>query len=272
MQSSIDRDLFEEQRLGLAPIGAALIWAAIAILSVLWAPSAVAQNSSNAASTSGYFGLFPNVNAAVPQAIAFSTDERNLRFVLDRSQPRVVLLRFEGDDEVWALTSHWGARGDEFLRNDVGEVMVRITNLGGVTMYGPLGSDGAMAAKTGKARVLGVPTSPEGTLQLTVERALGWFARFGHRSIRVEATGTLAPSLVSEALQRAAKAMSLAPRGFFGQPQRRVRLVRVVRSQSAPSVSWQNSILTLGVVPGAGYAGRPSSAAVLAALSRPQKR
>jgi hypothetical protein len=232
--------------------------------------SAQAQSSSSAASTSGYYGLFPDVNAAAPQAIAFATEERNLRFVLDRSQPRIVLLRFEGDDEVWALTSHWGPRGDEFLRNDIGDVMVRITNLGGVTMYGPLGNDGGMAAKTGRARAFSAPVSSEGTLQQTVERALGWFRRFGHRNIRVEAAGNLAPSLVYEALQRAAQGMSRAPRGFFGQPQRRVKRVRVERTIGAPSVSWQDGILIIGVVPGAGYAGRPSSAAILAALTKPK--
>jgi hypothetical protein len=233
-------------------------------------PHAYAQSQSSAGSTSGYYGLFPDVNAATPQAVAFSTDARNLRFVLDRSQPRIVLLRFEGEEEIWALTSHWGPRGDEFLRNDVGEVMVRITSLGGVTVYGPLGNNGGPASRVGRARAISPPTRSESTLQVTVERAIGWFRRFGHRSIRVEASGGLAPSLVYEALQRTAQGMSRAPRGFFGQPQRRVKLVRVERAIGRPSVAWERGILTVGVVPGAGYAGRPSSSAVLTALTRPQ--
>jgi hypothetical protein len=232
------------------------------------APHAHAQSQSSAGSTSSYYGLFPDVNAATPQAIAFSTDTRNLRFVLDRSQPRFVLLRFEGDEEIWALTSHWGPRGDEFLRNDVGEVMVRITSLGGVTIYGPLGNTGGPASRVGRARAISPPTRSETNLQLTVERAIGWFRRFGHRTIRVEAAGGLPPSLVYESLQRTAQGMSRAPRGFFGQPQRRVKLVRVERAVGRPSATWARGILTVGVVPGAGYAGRPSSAAILAALTR----
>jgi hypothetical protein len=231
--------------------------------------NAYAQSQSSAGSTSGYYGLFPNVNAAAPQAVAFTTDARNLRFVIDRSQPRIVLLRFEGEEEIWALTSHWGPRGDEFLRNDVGEVMVRITSLGGVTIYGPLGNNGGPASQVGRARALSPPTRSESSLQATLESAINWFRRFGHRSIRVEATGNLAPSLVYEALQRTAQGMSRAPRGFFGQPQRRVKLVRVERTIGRPTVSWDRSILTIGVVPGAGYAGRPSSSAVLVALTRP---
>lgn len=231
-------------------------------------PQAYAQSQSSAGATSSYFGLFPDVNAATPQAVAFSTDARNLRFTIDRSQPRIVLLRFDGDDEIWALTSHWGPRGDEFLRNDVGEVMVRITSLGGVTVYGPLGNNGGLASQVGRARAISPPTRSESSLQATVERAISWFRRFGHRSIRVEAAGGLAPSLVYEALQRTAQGMSRAPRGFFGQPQKRVKLVRVERVAGRPTVSWERNVLTIGVVPGAGYAGRPSSSAVLMALTR----
>jgi hypothetical protein len=222
---------------------------------------AIAQNPPTA-----FDGVFNDANAAAPQAVSFATDMRNLRFIIDRSQPRIVLLRFDGDPEVWALTSHWGPRGDEFLRNDVGEVMVRITSLGGVTVFGPLGSSGGPASKTGKARTLSAPIRSEGNLQVTVERALSWFNRFGHRSIRVEAEGGLAPPLVYEALQRTAQGMERAPRGFFGQPRRRVKLVRVERTALRPRASWEKGILTIGVVPGAGYAGRPSSAAVLATL------
>jgi hypothetical protein len=248
------------------------VWVNILLVSLLVASGifapAYTQSPSSAPSVGAFDTMFPDTNAATPQAVSFSTEERNLRFVLDRSQPRVVLMRFEGDAEVWALTSNWGPRGDEFLRNDVGEVMVRITSLGGVTLYGPLGSIGGPASKTGKARTLSTPTRGEGTLQQTVERALGWFSRFGHRSIRVEASGGLAPSLVYEALQRTAQGMSREPRGFFGQPQRRIKLIRVERALGRPSAAWERGILTIGVVPGAGYAGRPSSAAVLLALEK----
>jgi hypothetical protein len=232
-------------------------------------PHVTAAQSPVPIQNSGAFEtLFSDTNAATPQAVSFSTEVQNLRFVLDRSQPRIVLLRFDGDAEIWALTSHWGPRGDEFLRNDVGDVMVRITSLGGVTLYGPLGSSGAPAAKTGRARVLSAPTRSEGSLQMTVERALSWFNRFGHRSIRVEAAGGLAPPLVYEALQRTAQGLSRAPRGFFGQPQRRIKLIRVERAIGRPTAAWESGILTIGVVPGAGYAGRPSSAAVLVALKQ----
>ncbi len=227
---------------------------------------AKAQGKGPAPEKNAFDTMFSDVNAASPQAVHFSTDVQNIKFVLDRSQPRFILLRFEGDPEVWALTSSWGPRGDEFLRNDIGEVIVRITSLGGVTLYGPLGANGAPASRLGKAKALPAPTRSEGTLQLTVERAIGWFSRFGQRSIRVEAAGGLPPSLVYEALQRAVGGMSRAPRGFFGQFQRRITLIKVLRTTGRPSASWENGVLMIYVVPGNGYAGRPSSAAILAAL------
>ena len=237
-------------------------------LSLCWMGTATAQSQLPATSSGAFDNMFGDIDAAAPQAISFSSEARNMRFVLDRSQPRVVLLRFDGDPEIWALTSHWGPRGDEFLRNDVGEVMVRITTLGGVTLFGPVGANGAPASVSGKARTLSTPTRSENTLQATVERAITWFGGIGHRSIRIEAAGGLAPPLVHEALRRAAQGISRAPRGFLGQPKKRIRLIRVERAARRPNVSLDRNVLTIGVVPGAGYAGRPSSAAVLAAIKR----
>ncbi|GBF59178.1 hypothetical protein PbB2_02870 [Candidatus Phycosocius bacilliformis] len=236
-------------------------------LSLALASPACAQSAKRGQELT-FNDMFESPNAAAPQAVAFAAGPNNLRFVLDRSQPRVVLLQFDGDPEVWALTSSWGPRGDEFLRNDIGEVIVRITTLGGVTVYGPLGTNGGLAASQGKAKSLPAPSRSEGTLQATLQKALRWFDRFSSRSIRVEASGGLPPALVHEALERAAQGMSRAPRGYFGRPERKVKLIRVQRSFDQPSVRWQSGVLTIGVVPGAGYAGRPSSAAVLLALTR----
>jgi hypothetical protein len=237
------------------------------ILGLLCSGSAAAQ-AQKRSSDMTLNDMFASPNAAAAQAVSFSAGPNNIRFVLDRSQPRVVLLRFDGDPEVWALTSQWGPRGDEFLRNDIGEVIVRITTLGGVTVYGPLGTNGGLAASEGRAKTLSAPVRSEGNLQATLEKALRWFDKFSNRNIRVEASGSLPPALVHEALERAAQGMSRAPRGYFGRPERRVKLVRVQRSFDRPSVRWQAGVLTIGVVPGAGYAGRPSSAAVLLALTK----
>ncbi|GIU67716.1 DUF4908 domain-containing protein [Candidatus Phycosocius spiralis] len=237
------------------------------LLGLLWAASPCLAQPTKREIPPIFAQMFSDPNAAAPQAVSFSAGPDNQRFILDRSQPRVVLLQFDGDPEVWALTSQWGPRGDEFLRNDIGEVMVRITAFGGVTIYGPLGNGGGLAASMGRVRSLPAPLHSAGSLKATLEKALGWFDKFSNRTIRVEATRGLAPGLVHEALERAAQAMSRAPRGFFGHPERQVKRIRIQPSLDRPSVTWQAGILTIGVVPGRGYAGRPSSAAVLLALT-----
>ncbi|OYU78740.1 MAG: hypothetical protein CFE32_00300 [Alphaproteobacteria bacterium PA3] len=271
MDHMVIRDgLLSEKHLGSGVYAQLLLsWLSCIFMAVglMFGGSATAQTQKRASDFS-LNDMFASPNAAAAQAVSFSAGPNNIRFVLDRSQPRVVLLRFEGDPEVWALTSQWGPRGDEFLRNDIGEVIVRITTLGGVTIYGPLGTNGGLAASEGKAKTLSAPARSEDTLQATLEKALRWFDKFSSRSIRVEASGALPPALVYEALERAAQGMSRAPRGYFGRPERRVKLIRVQRSFDRPSVRWQSGILTIGVVPGSGYAGRPSSAAILLALTK----
>jgi Domain of unknown function (DUF4908) len=238
---------------------------AIACLAGLLLGTSQAAHAQSNGADSTLSSLFSDTNAPAPQALSYLVSSNDLRLILDRSQPRIVLLRFDGDPEVWALTSHWGPRGDEFLRNDVGEVMMRITGMGGVTVYGPLGATGALAAQAGRAKPLSAPQRSGGTLQATVERSLSWFSRFASRNVRVEAQAGLPPTLVHEALERAAQGLSRAPRGWFGTPQRRVKLIRVERA-ARPGVQWGKGVLTIGVVPGLGYAGRPSSAAVRLAL------
>jgi hypothetical protein len=209
--------------------------------------------------------LFQDPDAAAPQAMAYSAQDGAVRFVLDRSQPRFVLLKYANEPEVWALRPNWGPRGDEFLRNDIGEVIVRVNALGGITLYGPLGPTGAPAAREGRARPLPSPPAAGRRLQSIVEDALVGFERVLNSSIRVEAAAGLPPTLVQDALERAAQAMRQVPRGWFGLPRRRVRRVRVERAP-VPAVSWSRGVLLIGVTPGLGHAGRPSSAAVRAAL------
>ncbi|MBN8649679.1 MAG: DUF4908 domain-containing protein, partial [Caulobacterales bacterium] len=69
-----------------------------------------------------------------PIAINYKLDNGN-GFIIDRTNRNEILLKFDNSDEVWKLNSVFGSRGDEFLLNDVGETIVRITSLGGVTYY-----------------------------------------------------------------------------------------------------------------------------------------
>ena len=83
--------------------------------------------------------------------VAHFVSARGAGFVLDESQAEP-LLRFDGDDEVFQLTAKSGANGDITFRNDVGEPVLKATQLGGMILFSGAHEDvGDPAAVTGQA-------------------------------------------------------------------------------------------------------------------------
>ena len=182
-------------------------------------------------------------------------------FVLDRSLRNFALLKQDGEAEVWALRGTFGARGDEVLRNDVGEIMLRLTEFGGATFYGRGDTIGRAAAPVEGGEPIARPTSSMGSLQATVEYALEWFDRYDPGNVRVEAQAGLPPGLVLDTFRNASLAMQRMPAGWFNRADRRVRRLRIQTGQR-PMVILQGGSLGIAITPGLSYAGRPSSAVV----------
>src|SRR6478609_2586857 len=68
-------------------------------------------------------------------------------FILDRSaDSSEALLKFDDSPEVWVLEPSPGPGGVTIYRNDVGEPVVRVTRLGGVTLYTPRTPEGMPAS------------------------------------------------------------------------------------------------------------------------------
>ena len=70
-------------------------------------------------------------------------------FVVDRVQTGSLLLRFDDNPEVWALTPVAGPRGDVIYKDDTGETVLRSTRLGGLTLFTGDRPMGAPAAYSG---------------------------------------------------------------------------------------------------------------------------
>ena len=88
----------------------------------------------------------------IPATARFSTDEGGW-FILDRSQ-KPALLRFDDDpDEVWVISPSRGPRGDMLFKDDVGDVLLRVTKFGGVTVFTPRRPTGAAATMAFIARM-----------------------------------------------------------------------------------------------------------------------
>lgn len=101
-------------------------------------------------------GLFGSPLPPAQSAERFVTPDGGLRFTLDRSGP-APLMRFEGSTEILVLRASQGPRGDEFLKTETGQLVLRVTSLGGATVYRSANDNGAPVAAAGPARPLAQP-------------------------------------------------------------------------------------------------------------------
>jgi len=86
---------------------------------------------------------------ALPK-IAHFTAADGASFILDDSGD-IPLLRFDGDDEIFALTARPGPKGDILFQNDVGQTVLKSTRWGGMILFSDDRPTGDPAAVTGKA-------------------------------------------------------------------------------------------------------------------------
>jgi hypothetical protein len=193
----------------------------------------------------------------------FQTPDGGVRFVLDRTGQRAALIRFEGSDEVHVLRPIGGPRGDEIYKTDTGDVMLRITPMGGVIVYREDSPNGAPAIMTGQvARLAPAPPSNLSLRTHLAELERAAQNRFG-RAVPVELAAAPPPAasaVVADAARRAAEGLQSAPPSAM-----RVERV-VIQMGDRPGVIVVNRQLMITVAPNQGYEGRPSAAAVSRAI------
>ncbi len=204
-----------------------------------------------------------------PQIARYQIEEGDA-FVLDRSS-RPPLLKFESSPEVWALTASHGPRGDVLYSDDVGNLLIRSTKLGGLTVYTPDRPEGAAAAVTGAANPIRLTQVPVFVLY---ERFVQYSARSSHlarHTMGFEAPDTDAHSvpLIADAAVNAVEAISSLP----GRPGGKLTLTRIGKViffvANQPAAGLQHGALVINVAPSQGFAGRPSSARILMAIGAP---
>lgn len=187
--------------------------------------------------------------------------------VIDRSNPEAILMQYDGTSEIWVLKSYSGPRGDEFLRNDISNVVVRLTTFGGLTLFTPGNANGKAASFSGAAvAITPLEAKSAPSLQAVVDRALYQFSGHILPELSIEAPG-LPAVLVQDALSCAHRAVSTIAPAQFNVRGRRFKIIRIVRA-TRPYVVLRRLVLEIGVTPGIGYAGRPSSAAIRDAIMK----
>jgi Domain of unknown function (DUF4908) len=205
----------------------------------------------------------PVLNEAVPASGQFETPDGALRFVFDRSGP-AALIQFEGDPEVYVLRPDptMGAGGQQFFRTQDGSIIVRVTRWGEITLFVRNDRMGAAASFAESAPPLRPePVAPPTFRQEWRQTERAVVRRVG-REVAIEApaqVGATEGAVILDAAERAADGLAAAPQ----TPIRRIR----IQVGDAPAAAVQGDMLIIVVAPHLGYAGRPSSEQIRAALA-----
>lgn len=213
--------------------------------------------------------LFGRDRHEVP-AVGRFTSQGGPAFVLDQSGARP-LLRFEGSNEIWVLRPAAGVRGDIYYRNDVGEVVLRETRLGGLTLYTNSTPGGVPCAPRGAAERLTLRDFTVGALfrHLLREAARGGLAG-GRGTLEINATADDAPgvpAVLADAATVAVDALVRTASSDVGRQRAASIALIEIEVGASPEVRREGSTLRITVTPRLGVAGRPSSARVARALA-----
>jgi hypothetical protein len=206
---------------------------------------------------------FGDTRGAANPPVARYRAGQGLSFIFDRSvvAPEA-LLKFDDNPEVWVLQPSPAPRGDTIWRNDVGEPVLRVTRLGGVTLFTQREPEGLPAALIGDAEDLQTPPIiPIGVMLQRSAQASDRTSRVALHAVTFESinvTPTTSPlfldaiTITSDALVRLGRRKEA--RLFL------TKLDKVLFMPGAkPDVGFNGAVLTITVSPSKGYAGRPSS-------------
>lgn len=234
----------------------------------------------------------PAISAVTPQNVGLSTLLQGARdasahtvahyladngpgFVVDMLAPKP-LLRFDNSVELWALTDSQGPRGDTIYKNDMGQVMLRVPRIGGMTVYPPRNTKGIAATFDQPAPRLGVSRPyAQAEFDLSTARAASVLKRSlpnldsfdvvadaeapKGKAVDWAAFAIDASNLVAETVNR----LSQTPAN-----QKMLAKLTAVRINygATPTVKLNKTELVIELDPLLGIPGRPSSAKIEAAL------
>ncbi|MEM8987604.1 MAG: DUF4908 domain-containing protein, partial [Pseudomonadota bacterium] len=212
--------------------------------------------------------------AADVSASWFETDKADIRFLFDQSGPDP-LLRFAHDPEVFVLTPTPGPRGDTIYKLDDGAAVLRLTSLGGVTVYAPPRADGEAAFFAGDGPALVLPHFTARQIEdHAVQNAAEAGAAIG-TSIAFEAPTDptwfkyTSNAVLADAIDVTSRSLIKMANEEIAAYLLREKLKRVVFLQGdARRLQWDGQTITVTYNRNAGPAGRPSSSEILLFLEQ----
>jgi hypothetical protein len=204
-------------------------------------------------------------NQAAAEAALYETTDGDRVFVLDRTGDPP-LLKFQDSFEVLALDRVPAARGDEILRTDTGDDLVRVTALGGVTLYPRERPTGVPATRLG-------PSAPLPPLDETRPNMVEAFRSLTANAREAEVDAPVSPASASAANALLADAVRLTAEGLRvsaaaaqgGEKLAGLRRIEFVYGAGADA-RMTDGVLSVQINTEGGYAGRPSSLKVADAV------
>lgn len=196
---------------------------------------------------------------APPPPVARYVSETGEGFILDRSSERT-LMRFENSPEIWVLQPQIGPRGDVIYKNDIGQVLLRATRVGGLTLFTGKRPAGASAALAGASPPIRLKAIGPVDLYRILLAASARASRLTRHRISYDAEATPASStLIADAAILSVVAMErLAQRPDGAALTAKIQRVVIVEG-ARPAVTLRAGTLLIAVAPTLGVAGRPSS-------------
>lgn len=194
------------------------------------------------------------------------TAENGQTFILDRSGT-TSLLRFDRSLETWALRSSAAPRGDVLYRNDAGQLVLRVTPDGGMTLYGPRAPQGSPVSMVGPGESLEPPAlGPFQLHSLMLRRSAMLNEALGHL-VQVNLSGDRSEALAVDALMVTTDAVLRMARSVTARSRlSRLRVITIVEGNRA-NVTYSNGELRVTTDPSRGAAGKPSSARIIEAFA-----
>ena len=249
------------------PVVVALAAAMLTLLCLCTAAPAVAQDGSL---KDFLFGDRDGENRrqAPPPPVARYVSETGEGFILDRSSERT-LMRFENSPEIWVLQPTVGPRGDIIYKNDIGQVLLRATRVGGLILYTGKRAAGASAALTGTSTPIRLKAIGPVVLYRILEASSNRASRLTRHLISFEAEASPASStLIADAAILSVVAIErVAQRADGAALTARIKRVVIVEGRRPDAILRAGTLLIV-VTPSLGVAGRPSSERIAAVTAK----
>jgi hypothetical protein len=223
----------------------------------------------------GFGAIVASAYDREPPRIAHYTSEyARIGFILDRSG-ELAKLKFDGTEEILVLRWQPAAGGDRLLIRDDGEVVLRISGLGGITLFTADNRRGFPVAPDGPAQPLTSAPPSIALIRDIAGRIMSQLRAETGREIVFEANWTAvaadggARGILFDAIRNAGTALfgisRTAPgRAGISSYLRRVRFVQA----RFPAISMQGDMLIVAFSVEQGLAGRPSSFAIRRQLAQ----